>query len=142
MSIPRQLTEIVVDAIWEGFEAEDSACVDREMDLIDTGGHYETFSMQRVAENVLKRLAENKIISTVDDLDALPIPELDDLAGVLIKSTCLVDPDNGNYGLGEIYERNSDGTWCQMVTPAGVGEERIPSKDIPLPAVILYVPRV
>lgn len=43
----------VNDAIWEGFEAEDNACVDREMDLIDTGGSYETFSMERVAQHVL-----------------------------------------------------------------------------------------
>lgn len=46
----------VVDAIWEGFEAEDYAYADRQMDIIDTGGNYETFSMERVAQHVIHRL--------------------------------------------------------------------------------------
>lgn len=46
----------VREAIWEGFEAEDNAYVDREMDVIDTGGHYETFSMKRVAQHVIDKL--------------------------------------------------------------------------------------
>lgn len=50
------LLETVVDAIWEGFEAEDNACVDREMDLIDTGGSWEVFSMTRVAQHVIDKL--------------------------------------------------------------------------------------
>jgi hypothetical protein len=47
------LIDTVTDAIWEGFEAEDNACVDRSMDLIDTG---ETFSMSRVAQHLLDNL--------------------------------------------------------------------------------------
>jgi hypothetical protein len=49
----------LVEALWLAFELEDNACVDREMDLIDTGGHYETFSMRRVAARVLAYLEPN-----------------------------------------------------------------------------------
>lgn len=62
------LRDAIVDAIWEGFEAEDNACVDREMDLIDTGGTYETFSMKRVAEHVIEKLGLIQIYAPADVL--------------------------------------------------------------------------
>lgn len=50
------LVKIVAEGIWEGFELEDNAYVDRKMDLIDTGGTYETFSMDRVASAVIRKM--------------------------------------------------------------------------------------
>lgn len=68
------LIDVVVDGIWEGFENEDNACVDRAMDLIDTGGHFETFSMPRVAQRVLDSLrnAGYKLLLVEDVEDEHP----------------------------------------------------------------------
>lgn len=61
------LLETVVDAIWGGFAAEDNACVDREMDLIDTGGSWEVFSMQRVAQHVIDKLGLTEEFKHLED---------------------------------------------------------------------------
>lgn len=134
------LIKIVENAIWEGLA--DQVCVDRELYRICDTADHGPLDMSRVAANVVEHLAESKIIESIEALDALPIPTPGHLAGVLIKSTCLVDPENGKYGIGEVYERNTDGTWCMLQDPSGAdwGERLVPSKDIPLPAVILYVP--
>lgn len=56
------LIKIVEDAIWKGFEADDNACVDREMDLIDTGGTYETFNMTTIASGVVREMSKHGAI--------------------------------------------------------------------------------
>lgn len=45
--------DIIEDALWEGFEAADNCYCDRTMDVIDTGGNYESFRMAPVAQHVL-----------------------------------------------------------------------------------------
>jgi hypothetical protein len=98
---------------------------------------------KHVAQQIIAAIKATESITTVEALHALPIPTPDHLSGVLIKSVCLVDPENGNYGLGEVYERNTDGTWCMLQDPSGAdwGERQVPSEDIPLPAIVLWVPR-
>lgn len=83
------LIDTVTDAIWEGFEAEDNACVDRSMDLIDTGGQWETFSMPRVAQHVLDNLRDAGYrVTLVEDFED-DYPEL--TAGSEIPTTDLAD---------------------------------------------------
>lgn len=97
---------------------------------------------KHVAEEADKAILNASTITTVDELDTLPIPTPEHFAGVLIKSTCLVDPENGKYGLGDVYERNTDGSWCMLQDPSGADwyERDVPSADIPLPAVVLWIP--
>lgn len=97
---------------------------------------------QHLAEAITQAIDDAQLITTVEQLHALPIPTPDHFAGVLIKCTALVDPGNGRYGLGDVYERNTDGTWCMLQDPSGAdwGERRVASKDIPLPAVVLWIP--
>lgn len=93
-----------------------------------------------LSDHIAEALDEASTIQTVDALHALPVPTSADLVGVLIKTTALVDPDNGKFGLGEVYERNTDGTWCKLQDPSGAdwGERQVPSADIPLPAIVLW----
>lgn len=100
----------------------------------------QTNMAKKFAQYLERALNEANTIHTVDALHALPVPTPDDLAGILIKSIALVDPDNGKFGLGEVYERNTDGTWCMLQDPSGAdwGERQVPSRDIPLPAMVLW----
>jgi hypothetical protein len=131
------IVETIVNAIWEGFEAEDNCFVNRQMDVIDTGGYFETFDMTKIAEHVLKRLDETNTITTVEQLDALPIPGADALNGVIIRAY-------GIPGFGDIYERNTDGTWGLLATPSTYEVEgaRTPSRDVPLPSLVIWAPEI
>ncbi len=120
--------DALADAIWHGFENANNACVDRGMDIIDTGGSYEAFSMEEVAAVALERFYENCIIKTVEELKAIPTsPEL--LCGALIKCP-------GYLSFGDVYELCDDGTWDRL----GNDPERLKPEDVPLPAVLLYLP--
>lgn len=131
--------QVIVEAICRGI-AEEADCVviDRDADTADTG--YDLLHVRTIARYVLEALGDFHTITTVDALHALPVPTPDDLAGVLIKTNCLVDPDNGAYGLGEVYERNTDGTWCLLQDPSGSAwsKRQLASTDIPLPATVLW----
>jgi hypothetical protein len=122
------MREIIFMTIWE-FLSDD-----RELRPSMTG------QAGRLTDQIMMAIDEANTIQTVDALHDLPVPTSDDLAGVLIKSIALVDPDNGTFGLGEVYERNTDGTWCMLQDPSGAdwGERQVPSRDIPLPAMVLW----
>lgn len=131
------LVDAIANAIWEGFEADPNAHADREMDVIDTGGHYEVFSMERIAEHVLDAFFMARTINTPGELDTLPVPASDSLNGTLIRAL-------GHPAFGDVYERNTDGTWGLLATPGSdeIDQHRVPSADIPLPALVLWVPGV
>jgi hypothetical protein len=86
-----------------------------------------------LAQHVLD--AMQPIITTADALDALPTPTLDSLGGVLIKA-------QGYPSFGDVYERNTDGTWGLLETPGGgdLDQRRVTSFDIALPAIVLWNP--
>lgn len=50
------LTDQIADALWDAFEAADNCFTDREMDVIDTGGNYESFRMRQVAQCLIAAL--------------------------------------------------------------------------------------
>lgn len=89
----------------------------------------------QLASGVAREIEKAGEIDTVEALDALPIPALGKLSGTLIRAT-------GVPAFGEVYERNTDGTWCLLQDPSGAdrGQRLVPSEDIPLPAHILWMP--
>jgi len=102
------------DLLWAAFGKADNCFVDREMDVIDTGGHFESFRMSQVVEHLRELLT----VRSVEELDALP----DDTA-------VLVDDCPARKHLGDWYFANDDG--------AGYGSE---SLALYLPALVLYRP--
>lgn len=56
---PPTVADVLCEALWSGFMAADNCYADPEMDIIDTGGNYEAFSMRQVTEHVLRFLAEH-----------------------------------------------------------------------------------
>lgn len=56
------------DLLWAAFEKADNCCADRELDVIDTGGHFESFRMSQVVD----ALRELLTVRSVEELDALP----------------------------------------------------------------------
>lgn len=58
----------LADLLWAAFDKADNCCVDRELDVIDTGGHFESFRMSQVVEH----LREACTVRSVEELDALP----------------------------------------------------------------------
>lgn len=59
------LINLIKGRIWEAFEQAENCYVDREMDVIDTGGHYESFRMKPIAEYVLKTFEDDEFYDQV-----------------------------------------------------------------------------
>lgn len=95
------------------------------------GWHHE----HHVAQEIIRAIERAESITTVDALEALPIPTPEALSGTLIRAV-------GIPAFGEVYERNTDGTWCKLQDPSGAdwGDRMVASQDIPLPAHVLWVP--
>lgn len=70
------------DLLWAAFEKADNCCADRELDVIDTGGHFESFRMSQVAD----ALRELLTVRSVEELDALPpLTVILDADGVVVR---------------------------------------------------------
>lgn len=129
---------ILIEALWSAF-AEDDAYVNREMDMIDASGT--GVDMPAIADHVLARLQEKsiatRVLLTVEDLQAIPAPAEGALAGPLIKAL-------GYPSIGEVFERNTDDTWCLLKAVPDGDEESLRTKheDIGLPAILLWSPAV
>lgn len=94
---------------------------------------------QHVAEIIAE--AVQPLITTVEQLKAIESTG-NELAGALIKSLGLVNPENGRYDLGEVYEQNADGTWALLGVAGHNGwEDRaVTAEEMVLPALLLWEP--
>ncbi len=117
-----KLIDTIVNAIWEGFEADDNCYADRKMDVIDTGGHFETFSMERIAEHVLLALREPGPLDDwrqrMSSLLGKPVRVLINRNPEVVATGVLVSFDEG----GEVGLRADDGfirwSWPNLdITP-------------------------
>lgn len=126
------IVDVIANAIWEGFEADPNAHADRKMDVIDTSGHFEALDMGRVAEHVTRKIEESRLITTVEQLEALSSPS-ERIPGALIQTLTPGDPHR--------YEQNADGSWCITGRPdehLSWEDRSIPPRFIELPAVLLW----
>lgn len=94
-----------------------------------------------LADEIAKAVT-HPLIETAAELDSLVVNP-DGVHGALIK--CLggvVNPTSGRYDMGEVWEKNDDGTWCMLCSPQdGYASDRaVPSSDIVLPAILLWEP--
>lgn len=118
----------LTDILWTAFELADNCCADRELDIIDTGGNYESFRMEQVARNALADIAEARTIRTDEQLDALPFLSV---VRELPQSTIAGQPD-----YGAIWERRG-AAWHLIA-----GSTWRPGSGVKpaLPALLLYEP--
>lgn len=47
------LVDRLTDVLWDAFTTVPNCYADRKMDVIDTGGNYESFRMQHIAEHLI-----------------------------------------------------------------------------------------
>jgi hypothetical protein len=61
--------ERITEALWAAFRAADNCFVDEAMDVIDTGGNYESFRMEQVAAHLVQALGLQPEIGVSEEPD-------------------------------------------------------------------------
>ena len=96
---------------------------------------------EHLAEIIDLALMSSRWLATPEQLDALNAG--DEIAGALIKCVGIANPESGRYDMGEVWEKNSDGTWCILSAPdsrASWEDRGVPSNELVLPALLLWEP--
>lgn len=93
---------------------------------LDTNAKITLGQARELAERVIGAMADNKVITTVEQLRSIPRKPLGS-NGPLIMSI--------RDGVGDIFEGNDDGTWAMLESNG-----RMRCEEIALPAVVLYIP--
>ena len=111
------------DLLWAAFEKADNCCADRELDVIDTGGHFESFRMSQVAD----ALRELLTVRSVEELDSLPLFSV-------IRYRYM---SAAGWDLHQLWKRIEGGWFC-ISSPLNPPNQSFGTPQ--LPALVLYRP--